>query len=474
MLTRLLRALCRRHQRFAPHQVRCLIDAETSSGQQGHVNESALARLFDMHGLRLFSSGRWSLRPMELSQAIDGTRGSFRMVHLIRPPLEVVVSSYLYHLTTAEPWAHVRNPAWAIYLHPPLPPGASFATHLQSLSRQDGVLFQAQHSLRLIAQMVALAEACARWKPPKCTNIWLGAFASDFDLAAQSVLRALGLWTDRWTDGGKQRWAGLQDRDGRTSHHATGDKSEQNDMRVLLSALRRAAFLSPSKRKHSPHVTQGRSREHDAAREVLVQIVANSTAFGPTLRRLHLRLQSTVIGVGDDVEDGESSSGSAKRSPAKPAAVKTEAGSGRPRCVWRLGPNPQQQGWWSSAERTRVIVGNSIATNASVASSREWRVEGGASQWHLTPKACCELCRAAVDPGCLFFNFRGGRGQTSGHASGPKIDPPSGGTTPLPAHHASWMRQPPPWPTQPARARCTLLSSRQTFHRSRSAVTGEA
>ena len=61
MLTRLLRALCRRHQRFAPHQVRCLIDAETSSGQQGHVNESALARLFDRHGLRLFSSGRWSL-----------------------------------------------------------------------------------------------------------------------------------------------------------------------------------------------------------------------------------------------------------------------------------------------------------------------------------------------------------------------------------------------------------------------------
>ena len=162
--------LCRRHQRFAPHQVRCL-NAETSS-QQGHVNESALARLF-MRGLRLFS-GRWSL-PMEL---LYGTRGSLCIYACVLSPL-----------------SH-RNPAWAIL---PLPP-----RHSRD-SRHDGT------------RPSAIADGARRSSLRALGFLHehrLGTFASE------SVLRALGSMDGRGV---------RQDRDGRTSHHATGT-SEQNDM----------------------------------------------------------------------------------------------------------------------------------------------------------------------------------------------------------------------------------------------------
>ena len=73
-----------------------------------------------------------------------------------------------------------------------LPPGSSFRSHLRSLDQRAGVLLQARHSLRLVAQMVAVAEDCADL-PQHCTNLWLGAFSSDFDRAVRALLRGLGL-----------------------------------------------------------------------------------------------------------------------------------------------------------------------------------------------------------------------------------------------------------------------------------------
>ena len=96
MLTRLLKVLCKAEPRFRMMRgtQACILDAETSSSQPAAFAASDLAHLHRVRGLQLFSSGRWSIRPSLIAkeQAIP----RWRMIHIVRPPFEVVASSYLY------------------------------------------------------------------------------------------------------------------------------------------------------------------------------------------------------------------------------------------------------------------------------------------------------------------------------------------------------------------------------------------
>ena len=399
MLTRMMGALCKSEfkvRRWKSGSQTCVIDAETSRAQHG-VNASAISSLHT-RGVRLFSSGRWSIAPSELHAVLGAASSSWRFVHLVRPPLELIVSSYLYHLTTSEPWAHVRDPPWArrMGLTPPLPAGATFSSHLRTLNRTAGVLLQTQHSMRLIASMVSVAEDCASHHVrAHCTSLWLHSFLFDFDAAAIAMLSALGIHPSR--------------------HPA------------LLLPLRRAGKLSDAQAKASQHVTRGKD---DATREMLFDIVRTSSAYGPALRRLDARLRIVL---------------SSSYSVSGKAAARVSSAT-RPRCIWHrnghqhanergVGPVSSLGGWWSSDEPTQTIHGATGGRRAEK-DVGGWRSFGGnMSNATLTPLACCEHCRAAVDPACLFFNYRTG---------------------------------------VEGRARCTLLLSRRSFHATKHALSGEA
>ena len=406
MLTRMLGALCKKLygvSRWKPHSPSlaqqllsldaatrpppaCLVDVETSAAQSG-LNSSAIAALY-YRGVRLLSSGRWSLSPLEMDRVLGSAGVPYRFVHIVRSPMEVTVSSYLYHLTTTEPWAHVRDPPWAkrMNLRPPLPAAHSFSSHLNSLNRSEGVALQAQHSLRLVASMVAVAEQCARVPMQRCTNLPLGSFLSNFDSAARQLLDSLGVPSAR---------------------HAG-----------LLPVLRRVGKLSEAQARASSHVTRGKD---ETTRRALFHALGEAPCCYAALRRLETRLR---LATGGGVRPAASS--------ADNGAMDAE----RPRCIWHRGAGGRSGGgWWSSAEPTRVIVGTTApGLLPGHGSNVHRRTVHNATP--LTPQSCCERCRAAVDPGCLYFNYA------------------SGNARPL--------------------ARCTLLSSRLAFFPSKRVLTGAA
>lgn len=61
----------------------------------------------------------------------------FRGTHVIRDPRDLLVSAYLYHLRTDEEWCSKPNPN-----HRDLPTGVSYQQHLNSLSREQGLLYE--------------------------------------------------------------------------------------------------------------------------------------------------------------------------------------------------------------------------------------------------------------------------------------------------------------------------------------------
>jgi len=313
------------------------------------------------------------------------------MAHLVRPPLQTVLSAFSYHVVTRERWVHDRDPRWyaRMGLWPPLPAGGSFASHLRGLDRTTGVLLQAQHSRRLLAAMVAVAEACAAAGPPRCYNFGLEAFMSDFEATARAFVLALGVG------------ASAADR--------------------LVRAVQAAAQLTDEKRQSS-HVTRGK---HSSREDELLIAALHASTLGPPLRRLEERLRAASDNGGP-------------RSPARPGIACRAASflpvEGSSTVGSAAGPAanlgsedrkdavPLMRGWWSSLENTeRALLNTSLATR---------RYEG--------MEACCALCRAATNPGCLFFNWRG---ETKGET---------------------------------AASRCVLLTSRHEFHAARHAVTGEA
>ena len=366
MLTRTLGALCkacfpvRRWKQSGPY----VIDAETSSRQHGATNISAILQRYRKDGLRLLTSGRWSIAPSKLARTLDGAAVHWRMVHLIRPPQDAVLSAYLYHLNTSEPWALVVDPPWysRMGLSPQLPVGLCYQQQLRRLNSSAGIRLQAQHSLRLLAQMVAVAEQCDAL--PACTNVWLDDFEADFDTAAASLLRALGV--ERRLIAGR-----------------------------LLPTLRRAGKLSDAKRRASAHVTRGK----DEARRAALSSLLDASAFAPALRRLHTRLLALRGGPAnsrwhaDVARSGrhESALREAPRTPRRVGAPPLP----RNRCVWSTG----DRGWWSSGEPVRVVE----AAHSPAAETANYSVAGTGAD---SRDACCEACLSAVDPGCLHINYR--------------------------------------------------------------------
>ena len=424
MLTRMMGALCKRcysvrrwKRQDSPivdpsEHSPCKVDVDV--GPQSPLGNASALVDAHMAGLRLVSSGQWTLSPSQLEAQMSVARVHWRMVHLVRAPIDLIISAFYYHQTTDEPWALESDPKWYVRmgLSPPLPTGLSFSEHLRQLNATAGVLLQAQHSMRLLAQMAAVAEACTA-SPEHCTNIWLKAFTTDFDRAASRLLSAIGAPAARHAD--------------------------------LLSVLRRAGHLSSTQRQASKHVTSGK---HPEQRAQLVGVLRVS-AYGPALDRLQRRMNRVV---------GAPPPPCAYRSGA--AVTAAAAGTAR-RTALRRG------GWWASAEPVRTI----------------WLNETEA-----TPHRCCELCRAAVGPGCLYFNLRPG---TVGSSSGGGGDGGAGGghgkfhsggahttsTTMLGSRGIRAAGSTPISVSLLLRPRCTLLTSRSTYHASRHgtpATTGEA
>lgn len=223
MLTRVMGALCKRCWRVSRWKVGptappgAAAAVEAARDLQGGAppqpppspcqvdTESPLpARLnasYSNAGLRLLSSGAWLLDPAVLPRALP-PHAAWRMVHLVRDPLDTALSAYHYHQTTDEPWVHVPGPAvrrrpcsrpplpsrptladahvWCVRLvslpsqwhtkmglRPALAsPKQTFAQQLRALDRPTGAVLQAQHSLRGAAAMVAVAERC--WQTARC------------------------------------------------------------------------------------------------------------------------------------------------------------------------------------------------------------------------------------------------------------------------------------------------------------------
>ena len=398
LLTRLMDALCRRcsgrgersrrrGRRGMPAPVLpplCVTDASTS--RKRAVNGRAddvwnVSRLAGAQGLRLFGSGQWAIPLRQLSSALGAAGRTFRMVHLIRDPFALVVSAYFYHRECEEPWALERDPKWysRASLTPPLPPGRTYQAQLLRLNATDGVILQAQHSLPLMAEMVATAIACDGLAD-RCTNVWLDAFQSGSDGAwdhgASQVLRAL-------------------------LPPATGGAPARIKVETdLLQLMRAAGRLSDRQRAASKHVTTGK---HGADASTLVRALQKSP-YGAAMRRMRTRL------------DGKS-------------GTSTEASCSRLVAAQRL-----RGGWWDSGDPLRVA----------------WIPSAADAQ--RDAEACCNICLEAVDPGCLYFNM--------------------GRTTPA-AVSATAAATSPGRPSTNAQ-RCTLLSTRRTWHRSLRASHWEA
>lgn len=66
--------------------------------------------------------------------------GDYRCTHIIRDPRDLLVSGYFYHLRTDEPWCIHPLPG-----HPELPEDVSYQAHLQSLPKEEGMLFELRH-----------------------------------------------------------------------------------------------------------------------------------------------------------------------------------------------------------------------------------------------------------------------------------------------------------------------------------------
>ena len=107
-----------------------------------------------------------------LEVGADVRSGKLPLVHLIRDPLEICVSGYQYHLTSAEPWVRQPRPELS---------GASYQQYFQQAAEADGVVTECVRALPEMKQMVKLYAATS------------GAHESHPDMRVRSVrLEALG------------------------------------------------------------------------------------------------------------------------------------------------------------------------------------------------------------------------------------------------------------------------------------------
>jgi hypothetical protein len=292
MLTRSLSALC--SHCFPGTRGACRLDVDT--GRRG-LNVSALVARRARPRLRVLSSGQWSLPIPEMARALQQAGIPWRMVHLVRDPFDLILSAYWYHRKTREEWALQPSPAWAsrMGLSPPLPAGLSFQQTLLALNGSAGIVFQAQHSARLVAAMVATAEGCAAMVAA-CTNLWLDSFAHTFDGAAADLLQGLGVL-------GAAR-------------------------RSLVHVLRGAAHLSEAQMRASHHATRGKHLQQNTH----LSEALHHSSLGPVLRRLRARLL---------------------RLQPEPGRVWEDAGSDS---TCHAAASRATSGWWASAEPARFAA----------------------------------------------------------------------------------------------------------------------
>ena len=458
MLARMMGALCkrcfaaRRWKSSSGHM--CSIDSELRTW----TNVSQLLSA-QRAGLKLLSSGHWALAPSELASRLAAHQVSWAMVHVVRDPFDLVISAYTYHQAANEPWTHETDPAWyhRMSLSPALPPGLTYAKQLRRLNRTVGIQLQAQHSMRLLATMASITESCAAVgntatqprrnphhapsaaTPASCTTLWLEDFHADFDSAALDLLRALAI--------------------------APAVRPS------LLVTLRRAGRLSDEQRLSSNHVTSSKiSREE---RTLMVQTL-EASEHGAMLTRIAKRMLQHRLERGAKLEGS--------------GGAKGRAWDRRLACGHVGSTSSVRRGWWSSAEpvRTRRVGPSSGGSSQST-------LQGGVAHGSLSGelrdageeattarevsalRLCCEACRAAIDPGCLYFNVRmaPGSGPGAGAGAGPAPGASTSTTAGASAAGSSTRVQLSPRAKHAEAARCTLLTSRATFHLNRRSLTGE-
>jgi hypothetical protein len=118
-----------------------------------------------------------------LENRVDG-REHYRMVHVVRDPVEVLISGYLYHrrLPADERWLFDPAPGDAL--------GRSHAEALRSASPTEAMraeLRAADDELRMLVLAYRHVE-----RDPNAMNVKLESFFEDFDGAVASALRGLG------------------------------------------------------------------------------------------------------------------------------------------------------------------------------------------------------------------------------------------------------------------------------------------
>lgn len=249
LLTRIMGALCKRcfnlkrwKTDYAPG-ARCAIDVNVGiNAHDDQFNSSSLIAAYS-HGLRLISTGHWKLPLNELEAALRAAGVPWKMVHVVRQPIDLVLSAYYYHQVSSEPWALEVDPPWykRMGLQPSLHPGLSFCSQLRSLHPSVGVVLQAQHSMRLLAEMTASAEACAA-RPMRCANVWLETLIDDLDSGLKQVLSAI--------------------RPSAIMHDQ------------LLAVMSRAGNMSSAQKAKSAHVTRGKHSANE--RKTLLEILKAS------------------------------------------------------------------------------------------------------------------------------------------------------------------------------------------------------
>lgn len=114
---------------------------------------------------------------------VDG-REKYRMVHVVRDPVEVLISGYLYHrrLPADEQWLFRPAPGDAL--------GRSHAESLRAASPTEAMqaeLRAADDELRMLVLAYRHVE-----RDPNAMNVKLESFFEDFDGAVASALRFLG------------------------------------------------------------------------------------------------------------------------------------------------------------------------------------------------------------------------------------------------------------------------------------------
>ena len=105
-------------------QWRCSVDdVPTTCRTPEQAQTAGLQLCFQQHAIRL---------------KVQGSQTPYRFVHVIRDPLEVVLSGYEYHLKTTERWALRPDKRFK---------NKSYRSYLNSLSLAEGLAAELKHSL---------------------------------------------------------------------------------------------------------------------------------------------------------------------------------------------------------------------------------------------------------------------------------------------------------------------------------------